>query len=147
MLFNPDFVPRAAVVGAKVEIKNFDIFHVIIFGHKESATKHIYISQATDYYNHRPMDWISLTLKPSQLAGQRDQEKNDRRRFLGLLTGIPQRTQSGPIETHLGLQERNQAIDCEFSAYRFQGLFVSLSNPFFLFLEVKKCVKNQFIIE
>lgn len=40
-------------------------------------------------------------------------------------------TQSGPVETCFGLQERNQAIDCGFIAYRVKGLFVSLSHLFF----------------
>jgi hypothetical protein len=67
-------------------------------GHEESATTHIYVNQATDYYNHLPADWISLALKPSQMAGQRGQEKIDRTHFLALLTGIPPRTQNGPVE-------------------------------------------------
>ena len=59
---------------------------------------HINVSQATDYYNHLPVDWISLALKPLQMAGQRDQEKIDRTHFLALLTGFPPRSESGPAE-------------------------------------------------
>ena len=59
---------------------------------------HIYVSQAIDYYNHLPADWIGLALKPSQLAGQRGQEKIDRTHFLALLTRIPSKSKSGPVE-------------------------------------------------
>jgi integrase len=63
----------ARLIKTKVETKNFDIFEVQKWlGHEESSTTHIYVSQATDYYNHLPVDWISLALKPSQMAGQRD---------------------------------------------------------------------------
>jgi len=89
----------ARLIKTKVETKNFDIFEVQKWlGHEESATTHIYVSQATDYYNHLPVEWISLALKPSQLAGKRDKEKIDRTHFLALLTGISPRNQSGPVE-------------------------------------------------
>jgi integrase len=89
----------ARLIKTKVETKNFDIFQVQKWlGHEESSTTHIYVSQATDYYNHLPVDWISLALKPSQMAGKRDQEKNNRMHFLSLLSGISSREESGPAE-------------------------------------------------
>ena len=89
----------ARLIKTKVETKNFDIFQVQKWlGHEQSTTTQIYVSQATDYYNHLPEDWISLALKPSQLAGKRDSEKIDRTHFLALSTKTPSRQQSGPGE-------------------------------------------------
>ena len=89
----------ARLIKTKVETKNFDIFQVQKWlGHEQNATTHIYVSQATDYYNHLTVDWISLALKPSQMAGQRDQEKIDRLRFLDLLTRFSPVEQNGPAE-------------------------------------------------
>ena len=89
----------ARLIKTKVETKNFDIFQVQKWlGHEQNATTHIHVSQATDYYNHLPVDWISLTLKPSQMAGQQDQEKIDRLRFLDLLTRLSPVEQNGPAE-------------------------------------------------
>jgi hypothetical protein len=89
----------ARLIKTKVENKNFDIFQVQKWlGHEQSTTTQIYVSQATDYYNHLPEDWISLALKPSQLAGKRDSEKIDRTHFLAGSTKTPSRDQSGPGE-------------------------------------------------
>jgi len=69
----------ARLIKTKVETKTFDVFHVQKWlGHETSATTNTYISQAISYYNILPVDWISLALKPSQMAGKRDMKKTNR---------------------------------------------------------------------
>jgi len=93
----------ARLIKTKVETKNFDVFYVQKWlGHEQITTTNTYISQASNYYNVMPVDWISLALKPSQInanmAGKRDMEKINRTQNPGLLTEFSPREPNGPAE-------------------------------------------------
>jgi integrase len=88
----------ARLIKSKVETKNFDVFYVQKWlGHEQITTTNTYISQASNYYNIMPVDWISLALKPSQMAGKRDMKKINRTPKSGLLTEFSPRKLDGPV--------------------------------------------------
>lgn len=88
----------ARLIKTKVETKTFDVFHVQKWlGHETSATTNTYISQAISYYSILPVDWVSLALKPSQMAGKRDMKKTNRTPFSDLSPEFPPRESDGPV--------------------------------------------------
>jgi len=88
----------ARLIKTKVETNNFDVFYVQKWlGHEQITTTNTYINYATSYYNVMPVDWISLALKPSQMAGKRDSEKINRIQKRGLLTELSPVENDGPV--------------------------------------------------
>jgi integrase len=88
----------ARLIKSKVETKNFDVFYVQKWlGHEQITTTNTYISHAANYYNIMPVDWISLALKPLQMAGKRDMEKTNRTPKSSLLTEFSPVEANGPV--------------------------------------------------